>query len=795
MNFRTIDGSNNNLNNPKYGEVGENLLRLTPASYADGIEQLANGPNPREISNAVFSQSESILNARNLSDYTWLWGQFLDHDVTLSELQGRTEETINIVIPDDDEVFAPGSVIPVTRSLFDETTGTDPSNPREQFNELTAWVDGSNVYGSEEDRAEWLRTFDDGKLKVTEDPTGDLLPRAEGDPNAPHMSMEERTGASTFIAGDVRANENVGLASMHTLWVREHNRIAGIIADTHTDLSDEEIYQRARKIVGAEIQKITYDEFLPSLGVTLDPYTGYDPTVNPNITTEFSTAGFRIGHTLISSTLPRINEDGTPTEDGALTLADAFFRPDRIPNEGGIDPILRGLAFQVQQETDANVIDDLRNLLFGPPPPLGAPVANGSDLPSLNIQRGRDHGLGSYNDAREALGLTRKNNFSDISSDQEVVAALESVYDSVDDVEIWVGMLSEDNLPNASIGELNEALLEEQFTRLRDGDRFWFGIDTDLDTWELGNESVSEWLEDLQLSDIIHLNTGIQSISENVFFVEDDNDSLRGTSSDDILSGGLGNDTIQGRGGNDLLNGGQGKDELTGDGGNDTLNGGEGKDILNGGGGKDLLNGGAGQDTLNGGAGQDTLNGGKGKDLLNGGAGQDSLNGGAGQDSLNGGAGQDTLNGDEGKDLLNGGAGQDSLNGGAGQDSLNGGAGNDELTGGAGQDSFIFDSNEAFEPQDLGIDTIIDFQSNRDIILLDKDTFTAITTAVGGDIGDEFATVTSSPRTSDAIIVYNSSTGRLFYNANGSAAGFGDGGPFAILSGNPTLTADNFQIG
>ncbi|NES04905.1 MAG: peroxidase, partial [Okeania sp. SIO2F4] len=645
MNFRTIDGSNNNLNNPKYGEVGENLLRLTPASYADGIEQLADGPNPREISNAVFSQSESILNARNLSDYTWLWGQFLDHDVTLSELQGRTEETINIVIPEDDATFPSGSFIPVTRSLFDETTGTDPSNPREQFNELTAWVDGSNVYGSDAERADWLRTFDDGKLKVTEDPTGDLLPRAEGDPNAPHMSMEERTGASTFIAGDVRANENVGLASMHTLWVREHNRIAGIIADTYTDLSDEEIYQRARKIVGAEIQKITYDEFLPSLGVTLDPYTGYDSTVNPNITTEFSTAGFRIGHTLISSTLPRINEDGTPTEDGALSLADAFFRPDRIPNEGGIDPILRGLAFQVQQETDANVIDDLRNLLFGPPP-MGELFINGTDLPSLNIQRGRDHGLGSYNDAREALGLTRKNNFSDISSDQEVVTALESVYDSVDDVEIWVGMLSEDNLPNASIGELNEALLEEQFTRLRDGDRFWYEIDTDLDDWELGNESVSEWLEDLQLSDIIHLNTGIQSISENVFFVEDNNDFLRGTSSDDILSGGLGNDTIQGRGGNDLLNGGEGKDLLNGGAGQDTLNGGEGKDELTGGGGNDTLNGDGGQDTLNGDGGNDLLNGGEGKDLLNGGA------------------GQDTLNGDEGKDLLNGHEGKDLLNGG-----------------------------------------------------------------------------------------------------------------------------------
>ncbi|NEQ38746.1 MAG: peroxiredoxin [Okeania sp. SIO3I5] len=531
MNFRTIDGSNNNLDHLEYGQTGENLLRLTPANYADGIQELAEGQNPRVISNVVFNQSESILNNRNLSDYIWLWGQFLDHDVTLSELQsGPTAERINIFIPEDDTNFTPRSFIPVTRSLFDETTGTSTDNPREQFNELTAWVDGSNVYGSDSERADWLRSFDNGKLKVTEHSTGDLLPTAGGDPNAPHMAGEDRTGEDTFIAGDVRANENAALASMHTLWVREHNRIAEIIANTHTDLPldpiarDEEIYQRARKIVGAQMQKITYDEFLPALGVTLDTYTGYDSTVNPNISTEFSTAGFRIGHTLISSNLPRLNEDGTPIEEGALTLADAFFRLDPITEEGGIEPLLRGLASQVQQETDANVIDDLRNLLFGPP--SGGPVANGSDLPSLNIQRGREHGLGSYNDAREALGLTRKNNFSDISSDLELVAALESVYDSVDDIDLWVGMLSEDNLPDASIGELNDAILADQFTRLRDGDRFWYENDSDLDNWQLGEVSVSEWLEDLQLSDVIRLNTTIENISDDVFFVASNHTSV-----------------------------------------------------------------------------------------------------------------------------------------------------------------------------------------------------------------------------------------------------------------------------
>ena len=395
--------------------------------------------------------------------------------------------------------FTLGSFIPVTRSVFDETTGTSPDNPREQFNEITAWIDGSNVYGSDTERADWLRSFGGGKLKVTEHSTGDLLPTAGGDPNAPDMEGDEAIGPSTFIAGDTRANENAALISMQTLWVREHNRVAEIIEATHTDLPldpidrDEEIYQRARKIVGAEIQKITYDEFLPALGVMLDPYAGYDSTVNPNISTEFSTAGFRLEDTLISSTLQRLNEDGTSTEDGVLPFFDSLFRPDTITEEGGIEPLLRGLASQVQQETDGKIINDLRNLLFGPP--SNGPVANGTDWASLNIQRGRDHGLSSYNDAREALGLPRKNNFSDISSDPQVVAVLQSVYESVDDIDLWVGMLSEDRLPNASLGELNEAILADQFTRLRDGDRFWYENDSDFDNWNLGEESVSELLD------------------------------------------------------------------------------------------------------------------------------------------------------------------------------------------------------------------------------------------------------------------------------------------------------------
>ncbi|MDJ0553678.1 MAG: alkaline phosphatase [Microcoleaceae cyanobacterium MO_207.B10] len=206
------------------------------------------------------------------------------------------------------------------------------------------------------------------------------------------------------------------------------------------------------------------------------------------------------------------------------------------------------------------------------------------------------------------------------------------------------------------------------------------------------------------------------------------------------------------------------------------------------------IEGSSADNIFNGGAGDDTMLGAGGNDTLAGGSDNDVINGGSGNDRIFGQAGNDVLIGRRGNDFLSGGAGNDTIEAGIGRDRLNGGRGNDELTGGGSIDRFIFNTNRPFASQDLGVDTITDLQPDLDLILVDTRTFTEITTASGGNIGNEFQTVSSNPATSSGIIVYDSSTGGLFYNANGSAAGLGDGGQFAILSDNPTLTADNFQI-
>ena len=505
--FRSIDGSENNLANPEWGTSESQLIRLTSSAYDNGTSTPRGGissslPSPRVISNIVFDQAELIPNSAGVSDWLWQWGQFIDHDLDLTP---AGSEAFNIPVPTGDPDFNSNN-IGFERSIFDSSTGT-----REQINKITAYIDGSNVYGSDEERAEALRTNDGtGKLNTTIGDNGEvLLPF-----NTAGLENENSESDTLFLAGDIRANEQVGLTAAHTLFVREHNRLAEEIGQRldngETELVDlfEEselsrgdfIYEAARRIVGAEIQAITYNEFLPLLlgNNALDNYSGYGGNVNAGISNEFSTAAFRFGHTMLSPTLQNGTAEG-------LALEDAFFKPNLVKT-GGIDDLLEGLASQEAQAVDAMVIDDVRNLLFDP---FGVNV---SDLASLNIQRGRDHGIASYTEVRQELGLDPITNFAQITSDPEVQADLEAAYGTVNKVDLWVGGLAEDPANGALVGETFQEILANQFTRLRDGDRFYYENDQLLSV-------LAPNIEQTRLSDVILDNSSIASIQQNVFLV------------------------------------------------------------------------------------------------------------------------------------------------------------------------------------------------------------------------------------------------------------------------------------
>jgi hypothetical protein len=357
------------------------------------------------------------------------------------------------------------------------------------------------VYGSDPTRAAALRTLDGtGRLKTS---SGNLLPFNTGG-----LPNEGGPAPTLFVAGDVRANEQVGLTSMHTLFVREHNRQARIIHHRVPDLNGDQIYERARARVGALIQVITYNEFLPILlgPDALKPYTGYDPSVNAGIGNVFSTAAYRLGHSMLSPELLRLNKKGKPIPEGNLALRDAFFSPWRITNERGIEPLLRGLARNRAQKVDAYIIDDVRNFLFGPP------GSGGFDLASLNLQRGRDHGLPSYNDVRLAYGLPPAVTFADITRNRALRRRLASVYGTVEKVDVWIGGLAEDHRRGAMVGELFQTILVNQFERLRDGDRFFYR--------NIFRHYQVKKLEKTTLADIIRRNTNIgPELQANVFLI------------------------------------------------------------------------------------------------------------------------------------------------------------------------------------------------------------------------------------------------------------------------------------
>ena len=504
--YRTIDGSGNNRQKPKMNQPGTQLMRLVSPDYSDGTSSLAgaNRPNPRDISNIVSAQDRLIPNPKLASDFLWLWGQFLDHDISLTPTV-EPPELENIPIPVGD-VFDPSNTgtreMMFNRSVYDPDTGE--SNPREQLNEITGWIDASNIYGSNAQRAAALRLNDgSGKLRTS---AGNLLMF-----NTFELPNDDRSiGPEFFVSGDVRANEHVGLTAMHTLFVREHNRLAEEIAMSDSSLSDEEIYQRARRIVGAHIQAITYNEFLPVLlgpGAVESSSPSYDSSINAGITNLFSTAAYRFGHSMLSSLILRLDAQGHEIAAGHLPLREAFFAPQKLV-ETGIEPILRGFATQVSQKVDAFFVDDIRNFLFGPP------GAGGLDLVALNIQRGRDHGFPSYNDVRRELeGLEPKTDFPEVTESPELRNKLADAYGDINNMDVYIGGLAEDPVPGSMLGELFHTIVTLQFEALRDGDRFWH--QRTLSQNEL------EEIKGTKLADIIRRNTDIgDEISDSVFIVE-----------------------------------------------------------------------------------------------------------------------------------------------------------------------------------------------------------------------------------------------------------------------------------
>lgn len=491
-----MDGTLNNAIDSSLGAAGTALLRLGESDYPDdetGTTMLTPPvrPNARDISNYIANQfGASIPNQHGLSGFAWQWGQFIDHDIDHSRSH-PTAGTAPISVTDPSDPMYPSSIA-FDRSLFMAGSGVD--SPRQQINSISSYIDASNIYGSDDATAAQLRTSG-GLGARLETSAGNLLPIGPD---------------GHFLAGDERANEHVGLTAMHTLFVREHNRLIDLLEAVNPLADSEDLYQTARKIVGAELQIITYNEFLPSLlGIhASDPSAfRYDVAVNPSIANEFSTALFRVGHTMLPTEFLLLTDRNEAPQ--RLALRDAFFNPSFLKsNPENLEGVLFGLYMNDAQEIDTRVVDDVRNFLFG------SPGAGGMDLAALNIQRGRDHGLPDYNSMRQAYGLDPVANFDDITSDPVLQQSLMELYETVWNIDPWVGALAEDHIAGAAVGELISSALIDQFGRLAEGDKFFFLWDPDLES-EIVSTVID--LEVVTLSHIIELNTHLDMEAVDVF--------------------------------------------------------------------------------------------------------------------------------------------------------------------------------------------------------------------------------------------------------------------------------------
>ena len=529
--YRTMDGTCNNLQQPMWGAATTAFRRLLPPYYEDGISTMVGSsqvdpflpryPSARYVSSAIIlDRSEDETNVTHM---LMQWGQFLDHDLSHSPKTSvscndclKTSICAPIPVHTNDAAFGLntpklGRCIPFTRTTPACTEFKGRHEPREQINDITSFIDGSMIYGSDVVNANSLRSFNRGRLRVASSGNVD---------NSGLMDGLPKISSGNFVAGNKRVNEHTALTVMHSIWLREHNRIADMLGLENPMWDDDRLYQETRKIVGAEIQKITYYEFLPALmgqdwyDKLIGSYHGYNPSVNPAISNEFAGAAFRFGHSLIRPSFDRLDEDFQPLPMGNLSLFDAIESSvSSFVSSKGTDSILRGLYASNSRRRDEFMDTVLTTRLFESATSSSgyAPTPGGLDLAALNIQRGRDHGLPPYLVVKNICQT--KYNISSRIKDRNTTRRILEIYSTMETVDLYVGALAEQSLPGSVIGATLSCIVTETFVNLRDGDRFYFENPTVFTP-----EQLNEILTKVSLSRVICDNAdSIYRVRQNAF--------------------------------------------------------------------------------------------------------------------------------------------------------------------------------------------------------------------------------------------------------------------------------------
>ncbi|XP_054735568.1 peroxidase [Anastrepha obliqua] len=504
--YRTMDGSCNHLDNPQAGVANTRYGRLLSPKYGDGISSPTRAITGAELPNARLV-SLVVFNELDVPDpeYTLVnmqWGQIMTHDMSMQAggTQGRQHPTrcctddgrlittgeahstcFPIVIPPNDPAYSQVGTecLDFVRTLTDRDIKCFYDNgPAEQLTTVTSYADLSLVYGNSIQQNSEIRAFQGGRMLVDQRNGAEYLPPSR---NGTGDCDAAPPGEVCYQAGDIRVNQNPGLAILHTILLREHNRIADTLAKLNPHYNDRTLFQEARKINIAQYQHISYYEWLPIfLGsenmlknrliyktASNNFIKDFDSSIDPSVLNEHATAAFRYFHTQIEGRLDLVSELRSVL--GSLRLSDWMNRPAIIEVGDNFDSLTRGHATQPEELTDINFDREIKHFLLRRNRPFG------SDLRAIDIQRNRDHGLASYNDLREFCGLKRANSWEDYGDliEREVIEKMKTLYASHEDVDLTVGGSVEAHVAGALAGPTFLCILTEQFYRTRVGDRFW----------------------------------------------------------------------------------------------------------------------------------------------------------------------------------------------------------------------------------------------------------------------------------------------------------------------------------
>ncbi|KAL3855351.1 hypothetical protein ACJMK2_014567 [Sinanodonta woodiana] len=484
--YRTPDGSCNNLENPTWGKRFQPQRRILPATYENGFDSPLTRsrytnrtlPNPRTISNSVHRQEgDAPIMSNRLSLNVFQTGQYLNHDFISTPLETDDEgkldcckernrkECFPVLIPKGDPHFPDGTCFNFIRSAG--STANCRPGIKEQQNQVTSYIDLSQVYGSSMQQEERLR-------HLMMDADGKMLPSPRK-----NTCQITNTQEHCFLAGDARVHENPSLASYHVLFAHLHNNLATNLEKVHANWTKERIFQEAKKINVAMYQHVVYNEFLPSfmseralkrynLKSNKLGYSTYDSALDATTANELGIA-FRFGHSLIPSDQVLVVPN-KPVE--VFSLVPNFDNPHLLflHNKSAAEYLLKWLFLFSGPEMDREIVPEVRDRLFE------TPNGQSLDLVVLNIQRGRDHGLQPYGEYRKWCGLSPLTERFDslVDHDEKSIKRLRMVYNDPRDIDLFPGLVSEKQESGSSIGKTLNCIIGSQFQRFKQGDRYWY---------------------------------------------------------------------------------------------------------------------------------------------------------------------------------------------------------------------------------------------------------------------------------------------------------------------------------